>query len=66
LASMNRPRVVLAEDHAQIAVQLRRLLESKFDVVAMVLDGDALLRTAEEFHPMRVVLVTAHLGRGSA
>ena len=52
---MSRPRVVLAEDHAQIAEQLRSLLESEFDVVAMVVDGDALLRAAEEFHPDVIV-----------
>jgi DNA-binding NarL/FixJ family response regulator len=52
---MNRPRVVLAEDHADIAEQLRKLLESEFDVVAVVIDGDALLRAAEEFRPDVIV-----------
>jgi hypothetical protein len=35
--------VVLAEDHAHIAEQLLKLLESEFDVGAMVGDGEALL-----------------------
>jgi DNA-binding NarL/FixJ family response regulator len=52
---MARPRVVLAEDHAPVAEQLRKLLEPEFDVVAMVVDGDALIRTAEEFRPDVIV-----------
>ena len=52
---MDRPRVVLAEDHARIAEQLRKLLEPEFEVVATVADGDALLRAADEFHPDVVV-----------
>jgi two-component system NarL family response regulator len=39
---MDRPRVVLAEDHARIAEQ-GTLLEPEFDVVAMVTDGHGLL-----------------------
>jgi DNA-binding NarL/FixJ family response regulator len=52
---MDRPRVVLAEDHAPVAEQLRKLLEPEFDVVATVVDGDALLRAADEFHPDVIV-----------
>ncbi len=52
---MARPRVVLAEDHAPVAEQLRKLLEPEFDVVAMVVDGDALVRAAEEFRPDVIV-----------
>ena len=43
---MSRPRVLLAEDHAHVAHELRRLLEVEFDVVAVVGDGHALLREA--------------------
>jgi DNA-binding NarL/FixJ family response regulator len=52
---MDRPRVVLAEDHAPVAEQLRKLLEPEFDVVATVVDGDALLRAVDEFHPDVIV-----------
>ena len=52
---MDRPRVVLAEDHAPVAEQLRKLLEPEFDVVAIVVDGDALLRAADEFRPDVIV-----------
>ncbi len=52
---MRRPRIVLAEDHAEMAEQLRSLLASEFDVVAIVPDGQALLRAAEAAHPDVVV-----------
>jgi len=48
---MGRPRVVLAEDHAPIAEQLRKLLASEFDVVAVVADGPALLRAVDDLQP---------------
>ena len=52
---MRRPRVLLAEDHPRVAQELRRLLERDFDVVAVVGDGDALLREADASHPDVVV-----------
>ena len=42
---MPRPRVLLADDHAETAEQLRELLEPSFDVVALVEDGRALVTT---------------------
>ena len=33
---VDRPRILLAEDHPAVAEQLRGLLEPEFDVVAMV------------------------------
>jgi len=52
---MQRPRIILAEDHAEMAEQLRNLLASEFDMVAVVPDGQALLRAAETAHPDVVV-----------
>ena len=52
---MQRPRIVLAEDHAEVAEQLRALLISEFDVVAVVADGQALLRAVEAARPDLVV-----------
>jgi CheY-like chemotaxis protein len=52
---MDRPRVLLAEDHASIAQQLRTLLEAEFDVVAVVDDGPWLIRAAEELRPDVIV-----------
>jgi DNA-binding NarL/FixJ family response regulator len=52
---MMRARVVLAEDHADVAEQLRGVLEAEFEVAAMVGDGRALLAAAERCHPDVVV-----------
>ena len=52
---MDRLRVVLAEDHARMAEQLRKLLEPEFNVVALVADGPSLLQAAEEFRPDVIV-----------
>src|SRR5262249_33894459 len=52
---MQRPRIVLAEDHAEVAAQLRALLVVEFDVVAVVTDGQALLRAVEADRPDVVV-----------
>jgi DNA-binding NarL/FixJ family response regulator len=52
---VDRPRVLLAEDHAMIAEELRKLLEPEFDVVATVADGNALLRAADDTHPDLIV-----------
>jgi hypothetical protein len=37
---MYRPRVLLAEDHAETAERRRKLLRADFDVIASVEDGD--------------------------
>ncbi len=52
---MDVPRVVLAEDHAGVAEQLRNLLATEFDVVATVADGLALVRAVTTLQPDVVV-----------
>lgn len=52
---MNRPTIVLAEDHAYVAAQLRRLLDSAFDVVAVVGHGEALVKATDRLIPDIVV-----------
>lgn len=52
---MNRPRIILAEDHPNVAEQLRRLLESAFDVVAVVGHGEALVKAAARLQPDAIV-----------
>jgi len=52
---VNRPRVALAEDHAQVAEQLRKLLTPEFDIVATVADGRALVQAVEAARPDVVV-----------
>lgn len=51
----SRPRVVLADDHAQTADQLRHLLQPHFDVVAVVQDGGALVNAVTQFSPDAIV-----------
>jgi DNA-binding NarL/FixJ family response regulator len=46
---------VLAEDHAPVAEQLRRLLAPEFDVIATVPDGQALVGAAVDACPDVVV-----------
>ncbi|MBZ5496474.1 MAG: response regulator transcription factor [Acidobacteriia bacterium] len=48
---MNRPRVLLADDHTMILAGLRSLLESDFDLVGTVEDGRALLDAAVQLKP---------------
>ena len=50
-----RPRVLLAEDNAETAERLRKLLRSEFDVIASVEDGDALVDAAERLSPDVIV-----------
>ena len=52
---MDRPRLLLAEDHARVAEELRGLLSAEFDVVATVADGRALLQAVDDYHPDVVV-----------
>jgi len=52
---MPRPRVLLADDHAETAELLRELLRSHFDVVALVVDGRALVSAAARLTPDVIV-----------
>jgi DNA-binding NarL/FixJ family response regulator len=52
---MYRPRVLLAEDHAETAERLRRLLGVEFDVIASVEDGRALVDASERLSPDVIV-----------
>ena len=50
-----RPRVLLAEDHAETAELLRKLLRVDFDVIAWVEDGTALVDATERLKPDVIV-----------
>ena len=52
---MYRPRVLLAEDHAETAERLRKLLRVDFDVIASVEDGRALVDATERLSPDVIV-----------
>jgi DNA-binding NarL/FixJ family response regulator len=53
---MNRPRVLLADDHRLLREAFASLLEPDCDVVGAVADGRALLEVAPELRPDIVVL----------
>ena len=48
----SRSRVLIADDHTLVAGLCKRLLETEFDVVGIVSDGRALVRTAANLKPM--------------
>ena len=52
---MRLSRVLLAEDHAETAEQLRELLRPHFDVVALVEDGRSLVSAAAQLAPDVIV-----------
>ncbi len=53
--TMYRPRLLLAEDHAETADRLRKLLRVEFDVIAWVEDGRALVAATERLSPDVIV-----------
>ncbi len=48
---MNRPRVLLADDHRLVIDGLRGILEPEFDLVGIVEDGRELLDAANDLQP---------------
>ena len=52
----NRSRILIADDHNLVAELCKRLLETEFEVVGVVSDGRALLRSARELKPDVIVL----------
>src|SRR5262245_39286813 len=52
---MTRARVLLADDHADVADLLRSILETEFDVVAIVTDGTELVAAARVLAPDVIV-----------
>lgn len=52
---MNRPRVLLADDHRMVMEGLKSLLADDFEVVGAVEDGHALLAAAKQFRPDVIV-----------
>ena len=49
--TMRRPSVLIADDHTIVAEGLVKLLSRRFDVVATVADGTALIEAAERLRP---------------
>jgi DNA-binding NarL/FixJ family response regulator len=51
-----RPSLLLADDHPLFLDGVRRLLESKYDVVGTVADGKALITAAQQLRPDIIVV----------
>ena len=52
---MRRPTVLIADDHTIVAEGLVKLLGERFDVVATVADGAALVEAAERLRPEIII-----------
>lgn len=52
---MNRPRVLLADDHRMVAEALKSLLTAEFDLVGVVEDGRAMIEAARRLRPEVIV-----------
>ncbi len=50
-----RPRLLLADDHAETGALLRRLLQPDFEIVALVSDGRSLIDAAARLAPDAIV-----------
>jgi DNA-binding NarL/FixJ family response regulator len=53
---MDRPRILIADDHTLVAEAFKKLLEPEFHVVKLVTDGRSLLTSAKELKPDIVIL----------
>ena len=53
---MNRPRILIADDHTLVAELCKKLLEPEFEVVGTVNNGRALVKAALELKPDVIVL----------
>ena len=51
-----KPRLLLADDHPLFLEGVRRLLESKYEVVGTVADGKALIMAAQQLRPDIIVV----------
>lgn len=61
---MSRARVLLADDNALVAAQIRELLEESFDVVGVVASGEELETAFEALAPEVIVADIAMPGEG--
>ncbi len=53
---MNRPRVMLADDHSSVTERVRALLQPNFEVVGVVANGKELLLESVKLRPDVIVL----------
>lgn len=57
--SSHRPRILIADDHTLVAELCRKLLETEFDVVGIVVNGRAVVREVGKLKPDLVLLDVA-------
>ena len=48
---MNRPKILLADDHTVILDGLRSILEADFEIVGAVTDGRAMVAACKKLRP---------------
>jgi DNA-binding NarL/FixJ family response regulator len=53
---MERPKILLADDHQMFSQGLRSLLEEEFELVGIVADGQALVEAARRLEPEVIVV----------
>lgn len=53
---MRRPRILLADDHILLMDAFKKLLESEFEIVGTVTDGQSLITVAPEVRPDLIVV----------
>jgi len=53
---MHRSRILIADDHNLVAELCKTLLETEFEVVGIVTDGHALIKTAADLRPDVIVV----------
>ncbi|HKC94400.1 MAG TPA: response regulator transcription factor [Nitrospira sp.] len=56
---MNRPRILLADDHTLLLDGLRNLLERHYDLVGTVQDGQAVVSAAQRLRPDLILMDVA-------
>ena len=53
---MKQPRLLIADDHKPVLDELRKLLESEFEIVGTAEDGESLIAGAAALHPDVILL----------
>jgi len=52
---LRRPTLILAEDHPETAIYFAGILKERFNVLAVVADGDTLIELVKQLRPDAVV-----------
>jgi DNA-binding NarL/FixJ family response regulator len=53
---LNRPKIIVADDHTLVAEACKKLLDAEYDVVATVGDGRTLVRAAAALKPHVIII----------